>query len=295
MPQNVTKGIILSAGHGTRLYPMTKSVSKQLLPVYDKPLIYYPLSILMSLNISDILIIVNEFELSRFHDLLGSGSEWGVSIQYQIQTVPKGLPDAFIIGENFIDTDNIALILGDNIYNPIDSLRKAIMQFESGAAVFGYEVADPEKYGIATLDENNNVIDIVEKPVNSKSNIAVTGFYLFDYNCVDYAYRLEPSERGELEITDLMKCYIEKGNLNLINLSHNNTAWFDCGNAEDLLKASNYIQWIEEKLSKKVGVPEEIALNNKYISKSKLSDLVSSMPQNSYREYLEKLLSIKNL
>lgn len=295
MSQPIKKGIILAAGDGTRLRPLTAHISKQLLPVYDKPMIYYPLAVLMNLHIRDILIIVNQRDAKRYQALLGDGSSWGINIQFKVQASPKGIPDAFIVGEEFIAGDNVALILGDNIFYPLDKITKAIQTYSTGAMVFGYEVDAPEKYGIAVFDDQQNVIDLVEKPKSPPSNIAITGLYFFDSQSADISQNLKPSGRGELEITDVMRHYIKNNNLELVNLTSADSSWFDCGQADDLMKAANFIMNKEQKTGRKIGSLEEIAYLKKYITVSQLSDIVSKMPLNNYRQYLEKLLTSKKL
>ncbi|MCK9224355.1 MAG: glucose-1-phosphate thymidylyltransferase RfbA [Candidatus Muirbacterium halophilum] len=287
------KGIILAGGAGTRLHPITKSVSKQMLPVYDKPMIYYPLSVLMLSGISDILIITTPEDNNDFKKLLKDGSQWGINISYAIQPEPKGLAQAFTIGEDFIGNDDVCLILGDNIffgYGFSKILTNCVSHIEKngGAYVFGYMVKDPERYGVAEFDENMNVLSIEEKPKNPKSNYAVAGLYFYDNSVIDVAKNLKPSKRGELEITDVNKVYLAKKNLKIENLGRG-FAWLDTGTFESLLDAGNYVKTIEARQGFKIACLEEIAYFKKFISKEKLLELAETY-NNDYKEYLKRII-----
>jgi len=289
------RGIILAAGRGTRLYPLTKIVNKQLLQIYDKPMIYYPLSVLMLLGIKDILIITSSKDIDLLSDLLGDGSQIGVKIQYTTQDIPRGISEAFIIGEKFIQKENVCLILGDNIFYGhgfLDPIKKKIESFESGAIIFGYPVTDPERFGVVEFNENNEVLNIEEKPKEPKSNYAVPGLYLYDNNVIQYAKKLEPSERGELEITDLNRLYLDKRDLE-VHLLGRGVAWLDTGTPNSLIEASNFISYIESRQGLKISCIEEVAFNMGYISLDKLEEIVNVMPQGDYRNYLENFISIK--
>ncbi len=285
------KGIILAGGSGTRLYPLTKSVSKQILPIYDKPMIYYPLSVLLLANITEILIISTPRDIIVFEDLLGNGSSLGISISYKVQPSPDGLAQAFILGEEFIGNDNVCLVLGDNIfygYGLPKILEKAAL-LKSGATVFGYYVNDPERYGVVEFDEDRKVIGLEEKPANPKSNYAVTGLYFYDSTVVSKAKSLKPSERGELEITDLNKLYLIEGGLNT-ELLGRGMAWLDTGTHDSLIQASNFIASIEQRQGLKVACLEEIVFRKGYISEKQLKHLAESLKKNQYGQYLLKLL-----
>ncbi|MDQ7996425.1 MAG: glucose-1-phosphate thymidylyltransferase RfbA [Luteibacter sp.] len=286
-----TKGIILAGGSGTRLYPITKAVSKQLLPVYDKPMIYYPLATLMLAGIKDILVINTPHEQELFQRLLGDGSQWGISITYAVQPSPDGLAQAFIIGKDFIGNDPSCLVLGDNIFYGVgltERMKRAASR-ESGATVFGYFVKDPERYGVAEFDANGKVIGLEEKPVKPKSSYAVTGLYFYDNRAVDYAANLKPSPRGELEITDLNRCYLDDQSLHLEQLGRG-YAWLDTGTHESLMEAGEYIQTIENRQGLKVCCPEEIAYVNKWIDAEQLLRLAEPLAKTGYGQYLQNLI-----
>lgn len=288
------KGIILGGGTGTRLWPMTQSLNKHLLPVYDKPMIYYPLSTLMQAGIKDILLITAPQDLPQYDILLGDGSQWGINITYGIQEAPKGIAQAFLIGEKFIGDDNVTLILGDNIFygsNISSSLQKAMAK-KQGATIFPYYVNDPQRYGVVTFDNNKKPIDIIEKPQQPASNYAVTGLYCYDKQVIDMAKHLKPSARGELEITDINNEYLKKNQLDAEILSRG-IAWLDTGTPSSLLDASHFIHTIEERQGLKIGCPEEIAWRMKYINDDELAKASERYAKNNYGLYLKNLLAVK--
>ncbi|MDC8832999.1 glucose-1-phosphate thymidylyltransferase RfbA [Alteromonas gilva] len=285
------KGIILAGGSGTRLHPLTKVVSKQLMPVYDKPMIYYPLSTLMMAGIRDVLIITTPEEQQRFIDLLGDGSAWGLNLEYAVQPSPDGLAQAFLIGESFIGNDDCALILGDNIYYGHDlrlSLKSAHEQ-TSGATVFGYHVNDPERYGVVDFDHDWNALSIEEKPAVAKSNYAVTGLYFYDKRVVDFAKEVTPSPRGELEITDLNNMYLQDGSLK-VELMGRGSAWLDTGTLDSLLDAANFVAAIEKRQGLKICCPEEVAFRMGYINAQQLEKLAAPLVKSGYGTYLLKVI-----
>jgi len=285
------KGIILAGGSGSRLYPVTKGVSKQLLPIYDKPMIYYPLSVLMLAGKKDILIITSPNDQGSFKELLNDGSQFGINLSYAIQPSPDGLAQAFIIGESFIGEDKVCLILGDNIFygqglTPI--LKQATLQ-ERGAMVFAYQVKNPENFGIVEFDSQNKVISIEEKPIKPKSNNALTGLYFYDNDVVKIAKTIKPSARGELEITSINQVYLKRGDLNIQCLGRG-FAWLDTGTFESLLDASHFVETIEKRQGFKIACLEEIAFNQGWISKDKINEIICTLNINSYRNYLKSLL-----
>ena len=286
-----TKGIILAGGSGTRLNPITHSLSKQLIPVYDKPMIYYPLSVLMLAGIQDILIITTPHDQQSFINLLGSGNQWGLNITYEAQPSPDGLAQAFIIGEKFIGDDNVCLVLGDNIFygHGMDKLLENAMQKEKGASVFGYYVNEPECYGVIDFDKNRNAIDLEEKPENPKSNYVVTGLYFYDNDVIEIAKNIKPSHRGELEITDVNKVYLERGDLNVEVMGRGYT-WLDTGTHASLLQASNFIQVMEERQGLKIACPEEIAFMKGFIDAAQVEKLANHLLKSGYGQYLMSLL-----
>jgi len=291
------KGIILAGGSGTRLHPLTLSVTKQLLPVYDKPMIYYPLATLMSMEINDILIISTPQDKPLFQNLLGDGSQWGISLSYEIQEKPNGLAEAFIIGGKFIGDDSVCLILGDNIFYGIDTdkvkerIKKLSKEIVVGALVFGYQVNDPERYGVLSFDKKGNVTGIQEKPKKPKSNYAVPGLYFFDNSVVKVVHNVKPSERGELEITDVIQYYLDWELLSVYKLPRG-VAWLDTGTFESLNQAGQYVETIQERQGLMVGCIEEIAYNNEWIDVVQLEKLAEKYTKNSYGKYLKKLSTI---
>ena len=289
------KGIILAGGYGRRLYPLTQSISKQLLPVYDKPMIYYPLSTLMLAGIQDILIISTPNDTPLFESLLGDGSQWGLNISYNVQPSPDGLAQAFILGETFIGNDLSALVLGDNIFygHDFNELLLNAMKLDDSATVFAYHVNDPERYGVAEFNKNNKVLSLEEKPKNPKSKYAVTGLYFYDNNVVSMAKSLKPSARGELEITDLNRLYLEKDKLN-VEIMGRGYAWLDTGTHDSLLEASQFIATLEKRQGLKVSCPEEISYRRGWISASQLEKLAAPLSKNTYGQYLQRILKEKN-
>jgi len=288
------KGIILAGGSGSRLSPLTKAISKQLIPVYDKPMIYYPLSTLMLAGIKDILIISTPQDLPKFRELFGDGQEIGLNIYYQEQPRPEGIAQAFIIGEDFIGEDSVGLILGDNIFygHNLSVTLQRMANLKSGAYIFGYWVADPQRYGIVEFNQNNEVISIEEKPKVPKSNYAVPGLYFYDNEVIDMAKKLKPSSRGELEITDLNLEYLKQGNLK-VELLGRGYAWLDTGTPDSLLDASNYIATIERRQGLKIGCIEEVAYRMGYIDQGQLKKIIHRSPENDYQKYLKVILNEK--
>jgi len=282
------KGIILAGGKGTRLYPLTKCTPKALLPLYDKPMVYYPLSTLLENGIKDILFITNLEDLVNFRRILGKGSRFGAKFRYKHQPEPKGIADAFIIGKKFIEKEDVTLILGDNVFHSTNILKRAMKNFKSGATVFGYQVKDPERYGVVEFN-SKKAISIEEKPQNPKSNYAIPGLYIYDNSVIDVAANLKPSKRGELEISDVNRHFLEKGTLNVCKMSRG-SAWLDAGTPESFVEAANYVSTIEKRQGVKIGCPEEAALKNKLVDKVCLKRHVDKMPNSSYKDYLKGLL-----
>jgi glucose-1-phosphate thymidylyltransferase len=285
----ITKGIVLAGGAGSRLYPLTLVSSKQLQPVYDKPMIYYPLATLMMAGIRDILIISTPQDTPRFQALLGDGARWGISLTYAVQPEPKGIAQAFLVGEEFIKGENVALILGDNIFYGKMGFDRVVKEFTDGARVFGYPVHDPERYGVVEFDSAGNVLSLEEKPKQPKSHYAVPGLYLYDRQVVDIAKNLQPSARGELEITDVNKAYLAKGQLRVERLGRG-IAWLDTGTHESLLEASHFIGTLEARQGLKIACLEEIAFRLGFIDRSQMQRVIADTPKSSYREYLEMIL-----
>jgi len=287
----MTKGIILAGGSGSRLHPMTIAMSKQLLPIYDKPMIYYPLSTLMLAGIREILVITTPEDAKLYRDLLGTGQQWGIELRYAVQPRPEGLGQAFLIAEEFIGNSRVCLILGDNIFygNRIEETLKKAAKQRSGANIFAYYVNDPGRYGVVVLDQNKTAIDLEEKPISPKSHYAVTGIYMYNSEVVEIAKTIKPSARGELEITDINKVYLDKGSLN-VELFDRGTAWLDTGTTQSLLDAANFIRVLEERQGLKIGCPEETAWRQGFIDDEQLKKLAKRFPKSSYSEYLKSLL-----
>jgi glucose-1-phosphate thymidylyltransferase len=286
------KGIILAGGSGTRLYPLTKAISKQILPIYDKPMIYYPLSVLMLANIREILIISTPQDLPLFETLLGDGSQIGIKLQYKVQPSPDGLAQAFLIGETFLNGDSACLVLGDNIFYGygFSGLLEQANKIQEGATVFGYYVNDPQRYGVVEFNDEDKVISIEEKPTEPKSNYAITGLYFYDNTVVKKAKKVKPSPRGELEITDLNRLYLEEKTLT-VKLLGRGMAWLDTGTHQSMLQASNFVESIEERQGLKVACLEEIAFKKGYISKEQLTELAKPLLKNQYGQYLMKIMN----
>jgi len=289
----IKKGIILAGGAGSRLYPLTLVASKQLQPVYDKPMIYYPLATLMTAGIQDILIISTPQDTPRFEALLGDGKRWGIRLHYKVQPEPKGIAQAFLVGEEFIDGDSVCLILGDNIFYGNMGLNKIVAGFQKGAVIFGYNVNDPERYGVVEFDKTGKAISIAEKPARPKSNYAVPGLYLYDWKITKIAKSMKPSARGELEITDINMAYLRRGELHVVPLGRG-IAWLDTGTHTSLLEASHFIGTLEARQGLKIACLEEIAYRMGFVDKKKMKKLVEQTPRSSYRDYLEKILKEKS-
>lgn len=288
MSKSISKGIILAGGSGSRLYPLTLVASKQLQPVYDKPMIYYPLATLMAAGISDILLISTPHDTPRFQALLGDGSRWGIQLSYKVQPEPKGIAQAFLVGEEFIDNKPVCLVLGDNIFYGKMNLDRIVAEFEGGARIFGYPVHDPERYGVVEFDAAGKVLSIEEKPKQPKSNYAVPGLYLYDEHVVKTAKSITPSPRGELEITDVNLDYLRRGELTVERLGRG-IAWLDTGTHKSLLEASNYIEIIESRQGLKIACLEEIALRRGFIDCAHMQQIIGETPASPYREYLQQV------
>ncbi|MBF0473012.1 MAG: glucose-1-phosphate thymidylyltransferase RfbA [Nitrospirae bacterium] len=293
------KGIVLAGGTGSRLYPLTLSLSKQLLPVYDKPMIYYPLTTLMLGGIRDILIITTIHDAPLFRNLLKDGSQWGISISYAEQANPKGIAEAFIIGRSFIGDDSVCLILGDNIFyseglTGLMERSSKLLTLQGGAKIFGYYMKNPKQYGVAEIDDNNNILSLEEKPKKPKSNYAVPGLYFYDNQVINIASQIKPSINGEIEITDINKIYLKKKQLS-VEILGRGAAWMDAGTHSSLLQAGSFIQTIEERQGLKIGCPEEVAYRKKFITKNQLMDLVKPIKKTAYGRYLLDLINIKSM
>ena len=287
--QGIRKGIVLAGGAGSRLYPLTLVASKQLQPVYDKPMIYYPMATLMLAGIRDILIISTPQDIPRFEALLGDGSRWGINLSYKVQPEPKGIAQAFLVGEEFIGNENVALILGDNVFYGKMEFDRTVAEFSTGAMVFGYPVQDPERYGVVEFDKEGKVLSIEEKPAQPKSQYAIPGLYLYDRNVVEITRALKPSARGELEITDVNKTYLEQQQLRVEKLGRG-IAWLDTGTHESLLEASHFIGTLEARQGLKIACLEEIALHQGFIDRQEMEKVIADTPASSYRAYLERVL-----
>lgn len=294
MATGITKGIILAGGAGSRLYPLTLVASKQLQPVYDKPMIYYPLATLMAAGISDILLISTPHDTPRFEALLGDGSRWGISISYMVQPEPKGIAQAFLVGEEFINNQPVGLILGDNIFYGRMNLDRIVTEFQGGARIFGYQVHDPERYGVVEFDSAGKVLSIEEKPLKPKSHYAVPGLYLYDEKVVDVAKAIAPSPRGELEITDVNLEYLRRGELMVEKLGRG-IAWLDTGTHKSLLEASIFIETIESRQGLKIACLEEIALRRGFIDCGQMARVITETPNSSYRDYLQRVYNEADL